>query len=184
MLGGNKADPVKKMMILMLMVCGIVSCRYHLGAGPAPPSSFGTVAVPIFVNQSTEPNIQTVITKAIIHEFNRAGVMVVKEGLADKVLSGRVLSYSNASVARTAASSVSEYRLSVSLHLTLKDESGRMLYDNPSVQLREEYFASSILEQNEQAEAEALRIGSIDMAEDEVRHMLDEIFLGLGNDNL
>ncbi len=171
---------------ILILCCAsvITACGYHLGAGPKAPVSFGTVAVPIFVNESSEPNIQAVITGALIRELNQAGVMVVDEDRADKILTGRISSYSNSSVARSAASTVSEYRLSVSINLVLKDRAGKVLYQNPSAQLREEYFASSILEQNEQAEAEALQSGVLDFAEDEVRHMLDEVNTGLGNDSL
>ena len=120
----------------------------------------------------------------MIQEFQRAGVLVVPRSRADAVLEGRILGYSNTSVARTAASSVSEYRLRVDLDLVLKDRRGRVLYRNGSAQLREEYFASSILELNEAAETEALASGARDLAEDEVRHILDRIREGLGNDRL
>jgi outer membrane lipopolysaccharide assembly protein LptE/RlpB len=162
----------------------MAACGYHLGAGPDAPETFGTVAVPIFVNQSREPNVQSVITTAVIREFQQAGVSVVSLRLADKILEGRILSYGNRSVARTAASTVSEYRLSAVVSLILKDRKGRILFQNPAAQLREEYFASSILEQNEQAEAEALVSGAVDFAEDQVRHMIDGTTAGLGNDSL
>ncbi len=168
----------------LFVLIGISACGYHFGAGPEAPETFGTVAVPMFVNQSGEANIQSVITTAVIREFQQAGVSVVGPRLADKVLEGRILSYGNRSVARSAASTVSEYRLSAIVALTLKDRKGRILFENPSAQLREEYFASSILEQNEQAEAEALASGAIDFAEDQVRHMIDGTTAGLGNDRL
>ncbi len=173
-----------RMCAALLWSVSLAACGYHLGARPTPPSDFGTVAVPIFVNKSPEPNIQAAITAAVIRELNEAGVLVVDQDRADKILDGRIESYSNSSVARTAASTVSEYRLTVGISLVLKDRTGKVLYQNPSAQLREEYFASSILEQNEQAEAEALKSGAVDFAEDQVRHMLDEINAGLGNDHL
>ncbi len=173
-----------KSILILLSIVILASCGYHLGAGPTTPASFGTVAVPIFVNASAEPNIQAVITGAVINELNQSGVMVVGVQDAEKVLEGRINSYSNSSVARTAASTVSEYRLSVGVSLILKDRAGKVLYQNSSAQLREEYIASTIIEQNEQSEAEALQRGAIDFAEDEVRHMLDGINTGLGNDNL
>jgi hypothetical protein len=139
------------------------ACGYHMGAGPAAPASFGTVAVPILVNQSSEPNIQAVITHALIRDIR---------------------SYSNRSMARTAGSTVSEYRLSVLIDLELKDRKGKIFYQNASAQLREEYYASPILEQNEIAEAEALKSGAIDFAQDQVRYILDGINSGLGNDRL
>ncbi|MEK6775701.1 MAG: LptE family protein [bacterium] len=176
-------DMIKRILILCCFTA-LTACGYHLGAGPKAPASFGTVAVPIFVNESAEPNIQAVITGALIRELSQAGVMVVDEARADKVLTGRITGYSNGSVARSAASTVSEYRLSATISLVLKDRAGKVLYQNPSAQLREEYFASSILEQNEQAEAEALQSGALDFAEDQVRHMLDEVNTGLGNDRL
>ncbi|OIP63358.1 MAG: hypothetical protein CO150_02480 [Nitrospirae bacterium CG_4_9_14_3_um_filter_53_35] len=171
---------------ILIFSCALVmtACGYHLGAGPKAPASFGTVAVPIFVNESSEPNIQALITGALIREFNRAGVMIVNEDRAGKILTGRISGYSNTSVARSAAGTVSEYRLSVDINLVLKDRAGKILYQNPAAQLREEYFASGILEQNEQAEAEALQSGVLDFAEDEVRHMLDAVNTGLGNDRL
>ncbi len=182
--------PVKKCFFyvkFILILIGFiltVSCGYHLGAGPVPPAKFGTVAVPIFVNESKEPNIQAVVTNAIILKMNQAGVMVVDVDQADKILEGRILNYKNRSVARTVASTVSEYRLSATISLVLKDRTGQSLYRNLSAQLREEYFASVILEQNEKAEAEAQQRGAIDFAEDQVRHMLDHITSGLGNDRL
>ncbi|NOY52169.1 MAG: LptE family protein [Deltaproteobacteria bacterium] len=174
------------MRIALILLCVTVfsNCGYHPGAGPLSPTAFGTVAVPIFVNESSEPNIQTVITRAVIREFNRAGVLVVEKPRADKILEGRIVGYSNGSVSRTAASTVSEYRLSVIVQLTLKNREGKILFRHPSAQLREEYFASSILEQNEQAEAKALKSGAVDFAEDVVRHLLDQVNEGLSNENL
>ena len=160
------------------------ACGYRMGAGLEAPRSFGTIAVPIFINESPEPKIQAVITRAVIQELNQTGILVVDESQAEKVLVGRILGYSNSSVARTAASTVSEYRLSVNISLSLENKKGEILYQNKSAQLREEYFASSILEQNEQAEAEALQSGAVDFAEDQVRYMLDDINTGLGNDRL
>ncbi len=173
-----------KMTILLTGILLLTACGYHLGAGPLAPTDFGTLAVPIFVNESSEPNVQTVITRAVIREFNRAGVLVVEEPRADKILEGRIVGYSNGSVSRTAASTVSEYRLSVAVQLILKDREGNILFQVPSAQLREEYFASSVLEQNEQAEAEALKSGAVDFAEDVVRHLLDQVNEGLSNEQL
>jgi outer membrane lipopolysaccharide assembly protein LptE/RlpB len=173
-----------KRILVLIGFALTVSCGYHLGAGPVSPAKFGAVAVPIFVNESKEPNIQAVVTNAIILKLNQAGVLVVDVDQADKILEGRILSYKNTSVARTVASTVSEYRLSAKISLVLKDRTGQSLYHNPSAQLREEYFASVILEQNEKAEAEAQQRGAIDFAEDQVRHMLDHITSGLGNDRL
>jgi len=176
----------KNRVIIPILLGGLLllAACYHPGAGPLPPTDFGTVAVPIFVNDSPEPNIQTVITRAVIRELNRAGVLVVERPRADKILEGRIIGYSNGSVARTAASTVSEYRLSVRIQLTLKDREGKVLFQNSSEQLRETYFASSILEQNEQAEADALKSGAVDFAEDLVRHLLDRVNEGLNNGNL
>ncbi len=174
---------VKALFVLFFFLTA-AACGYHPGAGPMIPSDFGTVAVPIFVNSTSEPNIQTPITNAVIRELNQAGVLVVDTARADRILYGRILSYSNSSVSRTAAGGVSEYRLSAGISLILKDRSGKVLYQNPSAQLREEYFASGDLELNEQSESEALRAGAIDFAEDQVRHILDDITAGLGNDRL
>jgi hypothetical protein len=109
---------------------------------------------------------------------------VTDEARADKVLHGRIKSYSNRSVARTEASTVSEYRLSAIVNLDLTDRDGKQHFWNTSAQLRETYYASSILEQNEQDEAEALKSGAVDFAEDVVRHMLDGVNAGLTNDRL
>lgn len=169
---------------MILPLFGLSACGYRLGAAPEPPTTFGTLAVPIFVNLSPEPNIQAVITGALIREFNQAGVLVVEMDRAEKILEGRINAYTNRSLARTAASTVSEYRLSVLIDLVVKDRAGNILFRNPSAQLREEYFASPILEQNESAEAEALRSGAIDFAQDQVRRILDGINSGLGNERL
>lgn len=176
-----------KITLLILVVFSVLTltaCGYRMGAAPEAPTAFGTLAVPIFVNLSPEPNIQAAITGALIREFNQAGVLVVGLDRADKILEGRILGYTNRSLARTAASTVSEYRLLVAIDLVVKDRAGKILFRNPSAQLREEYFASPVVEQNEMAEAEALRLGAIDFAQDQVRHILDGINSGLGNERL
>ncbi|MDX1762786.1 MAG: LptE family protein [bacterium] len=176
--------PVALTLCLLFALLTLTACGYRMGAAPETPTTFGTLAVPIFVNLSPEPNIQAVITGALIREFHQAGVLIVGLDQADKILEGRVLGYTNRSLARTAASTVSEYRLLVMVDLVVKDRAGKILFRNPSAQLREEYFASAVLEENEIAEAEALKSGAVDFAQDQVRHILDGISAGLGNERL
>ena len=76
---------------LALLFC---NCIYTL-SGSSLPSYLKTVEVPLFANQSLEPNIAEEITQKISQEIVSGNLLKVVESSGNAVLSGTVTSYKN-----------------------------------------------------------------------------------------
>lgn len=95
--------------------CGY-SLRGHL------PAHIRTVGVPVFVNRTTEPAVEGLLTRAIVDAFARNGrLRVVRPEEADAVLDGEVISYTIDSIAFDPRANVRQYRLTVGLNLKMRD---------------------------------------------------------------
>ena len=83
---------------LFLLIAGtglmmlISSCGYHFTkVGGAVPVTSKTIAIPVFINDTYEPYVDTDVTSAVIEEFLSDGrLKVVGPETADLVLRGRV----------------------------------------------------------------------------------------------
>ena len=86
------------------------------------PSHVRTVAVPIFVNRTQEPGVESILTRAIVQAFATNGrLQVVRLGDADAILEGEVRSYSVQAIAFDQTVNVQLYRLVVVLNLRMRD---------------------------------------------------------------
>ena len=97
-------------------------CGYSVGLGGNLPSHLKTVAVPIFVNSTQQPAVESVITAAVVNAFVTSGrlkVVSVKE--ADAILEGNIISYNLDSIAYNPQINVTEYRLRVRVNILFRD---------------------------------------------------------------
>ncbi len=86
------------------------------------PAHIKTVAVPMFVNRTSEPRVESFLTTAIVRAFSTDGRLeVVRPGDADSILEGEVVQYTLAPIAFDPSANVTEYRLSVVLNLRFRD---------------------------------------------------------------
>jgi outer membrane lipopolysaccharide assembly protein LptE/RlpB len=86
------------------------------------PSHIKTVAVPMFLNRTSQPGVEGIITNAVVHAFATNGrLRVVRTGEADAILNGEVTGYSVGPIAFSPSLGIQEYRLSVVLNLTMRD---------------------------------------------------------------
>jgi outer membrane lipopolysaccharide assembly protein LptE/RlpB len=86
------------------------------------PSHIRTIAVPIFVNLTREPGVESIITRAVVQAFATNGrLQVVRPADADAILDGEVVSYSVDAIAFDEALSIQQYRLIVVLNLRMRD---------------------------------------------------------------
>ena len=80
------------------------------------------MAVPIFVNSTQQPAVESVITAAVVNAFVTSGrlkVVSVKE--ADSILEGDIIGYSLDSIAFNPQINVTEYRLRVRVNILFRD---------------------------------------------------------------
>lgn len=91
---------MKEMIRLVLILCAAVSqfvltgcVGYKLGSNLPP--GIRSVAVPVFVNETGEPALETLTTSATIQEFQKDGSLkVVDRGSADTVVEVTLKKYS------------------------------------------------------------------------------------------
>lgn len=106
-----------------VVLVGLVGgCGYSVGMGGNLPSHIKTVAVPIFVNSTQQPAVESVITAAVINAFVTSGrLKVVSVKDADSILEGNIVTYNLESIAYNAQINVTEYRLRVRVNILFRD---------------------------------------------------------------
>jgi hypothetical protein len=103
-----------------LLLAGL-SCSYSASPALFPPH-LRTLAVPVFQNATTEPNLEQEVTEAIVNRFVQDNKLkVVAEAEADLVLTGSVVRYVNAVFGFNAREQAEEYQVAVTVALTARD---------------------------------------------------------------
>lgn len=86
------------------------------------PSHINTVAVPMFLNRTSQPGVEAIITRAVAQAFSTNGrLRVVRAADADAILDGEVTGYSVAPIAFDQSLGIQQYRLIVLLNLKMRD---------------------------------------------------------------
>jgi outer membrane lipopolysaccharide assembly protein LptE/RlpB len=100
------------------------------------PSHVKTVSVPIFVNRTREPGVESVITRAVVEAFSTNGrLRVVRAEDADAILEGEITSYGVEAIAYDRTLNVQQYRLVVILNLRMRDvKRNEVLFQQAGVQ--------------------------------------------------
>jgi len=118
----------------------LTACGYHFsGEGEGPQPGLTLVAVPVFENKTTEPNLGAVVAGALRREFMQKGHMkVVSVEEAEAVFKGTVLSVSVSAVAHHPTQTIASDRVTVEnrVHLTLDvkcqdKKTGKVLWSDP-----------------------------------------------------
>ena len=105
---------------LAVAILGLGACGYSFRG--TLPSHIKTVAVPIFLNRTQEPGVDSIITKAVAQAFATNGrLRVVRPADADAILEGEITNYGVAPIAYDPALNIQLYRLVVVLNLRMRD---------------------------------------------------------------
>ena len=146
----------------------LAGCGYHVaGRATQIPAGVQTIAVPAFVNRTSDYRIEQRLTAAVVHEFlarTRYRVVARPES-ADAVLHGEVSSIeSTVVVFDTNTGRATTVLVTVRLKVHLDDRSGRALYTNNNFLFREPYEISTDVPSFFQEEGPALDRMSRDFA--------------------
>lgn len=158
-------------LLLLLIFCG---CGYHI-AGKAGrfPGGVESLAMPVFVNMTVKPDIESELTSAFVSEF----VTSVKvEGASPHAMYGVINRYDLTPVSFTKSDINQEYRLTVELALSIVEKSsGKVLWHEDRVTDFEDFAVdiNNVTETTEREEA-ALR----KLARDTARLVKERMFEG------
>jgi outer membrane lipopolysaccharide assembly protein LptE/RlpB len=148
---------VKVLLILCMMP--LAACGYQMvGKETHVPPGLNSVAVPTFKNRTYEPGIEVPFTQAFLNEFilDRR-VNVVNRAQADSVLEGFITDFRIYSVSYDRSGFVVEYQTSVVLDLTLKDRTGKVLWEEKNFSETQWFRASSGILINEANKSAAIQ---------------------------
>jgi outer membrane lipopolysaccharide assembly protein LptE/RlpB len=159
--------------MLALSACGYRTA----GHSNRLPTSLHTIAVPGFVNQTQTYRIEQMLTRDVVREFiSRTNYRIVNQtsDSADATLKGVVVSTLAAPLTYDAQTGrVSSAVVTVTMHITLLDHSGRILFENPNYTFREQYQVSREVASFFNEETPALQRMSRDFARTLVGDILE-----------
>ncbi|MBI5560934.1 MAG: hypothetical protein HY883_06630 [Deltaproteobacteria bacterium] len=151
-------------------------CGYHtLGKGDNPAlSGINSLAIPVFKNDTYRPDVESVITTAIVDEFVNI-FDVADSGRADAVLYGTVIAYELTPVSYSSKAVIREYRLTIVISIkVLRKSDGVVLWEDKNIRDYEDFTVDTdALMATKDAERSALVKISSDTARLVREHMLE-----------
>ena len=163
---------------VLIMLAVVAGCGYHVaGRTTTLPSSWHTLAVPIFVNHTTAYRIEQRVTNSVMHEFivrTKYHVVPSEDG-ADAVLHGDITDIEAVPLLFDATSGhVTTMLVTLKFKVSLVDEtSKKVVYRDDNFVFRNEYQVSSDVNQFFQEEDPALGRMSRDFASDLASRVLE-----------
>jgi hypothetical protein len=160
------------------MLSALAGCGYRVvGRTSELPSSWHTLAVPIFVNHTSTYRIEDRVTNSVMHELlarTKYHVTPSEDG-ADAVLHGDITSIQAVPLLFDASSGhVTTMLVTLNLKISLVDESSKkVVYRDDNFVFRNEYQVSSAVQQFFQEEDPAFGRMSRDFASDLVSRVLE-----------
>jgi hypothetical protein len=131
--------------VAIALLVSLAGCSYSPNPALFPPH-LKTLAVPVFENRTTEPNLDQEVTQAVVNRFvanNR--LRVVSEGEADLVVSGAVVGYTNSVFGFNAREQAQEYQVAVTVAVRVKDRvKNREMWADDRLVRTSNYFVVTI----------------------------------------
>lgn len=151
--------------LLLLLVVALPGCGYALRRSDLP-AHVRTIAIPVFRNRTTEPAVESTLTRAVVEAFSTDGrLRVVDAAHADSILEGEVTGYQIQSIAFDSRTDVRRYRLVVRLNLRLRDlRQDAVLLDQQGFQERADFQVAGAVSETIVREDAALRTAATEIA--------------------
>lgn len=159
-------------------MCSVAGCSYHVaGRTSSLPSSWHTLAVPVFVNLTPTYRIEQRVTEAVMREFiSRTKYRVTpSETGADAVLRGEITDIEAAPLLFDATSGhVTTMLVTLKLKVTLTDEeTKKIVFEDDNFVFRNQYQVSGDVNRFFQEEDPALGRMARDFASDLAARVLE-----------
>lgn len=174
----EKVRRVELAVFAIAVVLLFTSCGYHTaGKAVRIPESVHTIAIPTFTNQTQTYRIESVLTNAVVQEFNtrtKYRIMNQSSQDADATLTGTVISTELAPVTYDSQTGrASTGLVTITMSVALKGRKGEILYENSRYVFREQYQVSRELSSFFEEEGIAMERLSHDFARTLVSNVLE-----------
>lgn len=166
-----------RLLVIVITLLSVFGCGYHFpGKGGSLPGEVQKVYLPLFVNRTSEPQLESLLSNNVSEVFARNGNIsqVETQQQAEAVLEGVVSSYSSRAVSYDKNDDISEYRSTIVIDVALRQVSdGRLLWQG-SVAWSDEYPATDDKAEQEDRERDAIENISLRIAEELLSRLLDD----------
>lgn len=148
---------IKSLCILTGLIL-ISACGYHLtGTGTSLPAHLKTVAIPVFDNTSSEPDIHRNMTNVIRQSFiNDGRLKVVNKNEADLVMKGELNYYTLQAVSFNSSDVALDYYVALGVKIDVKDMVKRKQFLKQNFTTKWDFRSSSDVINSEAARQVAL----------------------------
>ena len=140
-------------------------CGYSLR--PSLPGNIKTVHIPTLQNRTQEPGIEDFITQALTSAVVTSGVARIAQDAeqADAILDGAIVEYVLTSLAFDRTANVTQYRLQISLALSLKDRrSGDVVWKQDKIGDRADFPVAGQVSVTIAREQDAVKRAAVDIS--------------------
>jgi hypothetical protein len=149
---------------LLIVAClAAAACGYTVRGNL--PGHIKTIAIPVFVNRTPVPAVESLITAAVVEAFTTNGrLRVVTRAHADSILEGEVVGYQLQPLAFDPDANVRQYRLIVTLNLRFRDvRDNQLLFEESGLQEQADFALAGTVAANIALEEVAVRRAAIDI---------------------
>lgn len=132
-------------MTLLFLLPPLAGCGYRLAGSGIDLGAGQTLAVPVFVNRTTDYKIEQRLTEAVRRELiQRTRYEVLPDSAGDVVLSGEVLRVTQTPIIFTSQGRGTAYTVAVEVHVTMTDSrDGSVLFEGRNWVFREVFELSN-----------------------------------------
>ena len=113
-----------------LLLLGLSGC-YSFHSGRLP---FKTIGVPVAANATGDYRLPDLVTKSVLAAITRDGSVTQAEpGNSEGIMAIEIKSYSRDPLKYSAQEVVSEYKITITAAVTVKNNQGKVLWENPAL---------------------------------------------------
>jgi hypothetical protein len=147
-----------------LLLLALGGCGYSLRGNL--PAHLATVGVPVFLNRTGEPGVESVVTSAMVEAFATNGrLRVVRPEDADALLEGTIIGYELQSLAFDPQANVRQYRLVLTLDVLFRDmHRHEIIFAQRNLQERADFNVSGDVSETIAREETSVRRAALDIA--------------------
>ncbi len=168
---------MKKFLTFFILMFCLSGCGYHLpGQGAALPGGVEKLYIPLFINETAEPRLETRMTSRVSQVFSRNNEIYQVEKLrdAEAVLVGTLRKYKSRSLSYNKNDDIGTYLSTLSIDAVLRRVGTEEVLWKGTVNWREQYSASG--DKNIQELARQLALERL------IYHLSEELFYRLLDD--
>jgi len=163
-------------LFIALSFC-LVSCGYHFpGQGGTLPGGVEKIYIPLFVNKTSQPQLENKLTSQVSAVFSRNSNISQVENIdfAEAVLDGTIRSYKSTALSYDSKDNIGEYRATMTVDVVLRQPGNDEPLWGKTLSWSEEYRSATNKSVQTGQEKVAIDEISLRLAEEILYQLLDD----------